>query len=135
MSTNVSDSDKPLCRYEIVDSISAPTYVMCQATGYKNISNSDTSDGPEHCQWQRAMVQGQRLNTTTWEGEDLAEDDRAAQLYPFYTRFHITDDAIHVDLQRVAGLYKPNSKAGYWDVSKNMPNGHEAKMNELHRST
>lgn len=135
MSTDVSDSDKPLCRYEIVDSISAPTYVMCQATGYKNISNSDTSDGPEHCQWQRAMVQGQRLNTTTWEGEDLEEEDRAAQLYPFYTRFHITDDAIHVDLQRVAGLYKPNSKAGYWDVSKNMPNGHEAKMNELHRST
>lgn len=135
MSTNASDSDKPLCRYEIVDSVSAPTYVMCQATGYKNISNSDTSDGPEHCQWQRAMVQGQRLNTTTWEGEDLSEEDRSAQLYPFYTRFHITDDAIHVDLQRVAGLYKPNSKAGYWDVSKNMPNGHEAKMNELHRST
>lgn len=128
-----SDVAKPLCRYEIVDAISAPTYVMCQATGYKNMSNSDTSDGTEHCQWQRALVQGQEIDYTMWEGKDLKEDQRADQLYPFYTRFHVTNNSIQVNLQRVANMYKPNSKAGYWDVNRDMANGHEATQNKLYR--
>lgn len=45
-----SANDKPLCRYEIVNAVSAPTYVMCQATGFKNRSNSDTSAGDTWCQ-------------------------------------------------------------------------------------
>lgn len=128
-----SSSQKPLCRYEIVDAVSAPTYVMCQATGYKNISNSDTSDGQEHCQWQRAMVQGQEINYETWEGVDLADNLRVAQLYPFYTRYHITSDHIDVHMQRVANMYSPSSKANYWNINRDVPNGHEAKMQTLYR--
>ena len=131
-STNTSNVAKPLCRYEIVDSISAPTYVMCQATGYKNLSNSDTSDGSEHCQWQRNMVQGSVLDNNTWEG---VADDAAStpQLYPFYTRFHVTNNSIDVDMQRVANMYTPSSKAGYWDVNRDMPGGHDDKVSKLYR--
>lgn len=128
-STNTSNVDKPLCRYEIVDSISAPTYVMCQATGYKNMSNSDTSDGSAHCQWQRNMVQGSEMNES-YEGDALTAED---QLYPFYTRFHVTSDHIDVNMQRIADMYSPSSKAGYWDVNKHMPNGHDVKMTKLYR--
>lgn len=128
-STNSSNVAKPLCRYEIVDAVSAPTYVMCQATGYKNMSNSDTSDGAEHCQWQRNMVQGS-IMTDSYEGEALTAED---QLYPFYTRFHLTNDAIQVDMHRIADMYSPSSKAGYWDVNKHMPNGHDVKMTKLYR--
>ena len=131
-STLESSNAKPLCRYEIVDSISAPTYVMCQATGYKNKSNSDTSDGEEHCQWQRNMVQGGQVNTSNWD--EPIDIDPKAQCYPFYTRFHVTQDHIDVNMERVAGIYDPTSKACYWDVNRDMPNGHEAKMNELYRS-
>ncbi len=129
-STNSSSVAKPLCRYEIVDSVSAPTYVMCQATGYKNLSNSDTSDGGEHCQWQRNMVQGSVLNAN-WEGDAI--DNPTDQLYPFYTRFHVTADHIDVDMHRVAGMYSPSSKAGYWDVNRDMPEGHDAKVTKLYR--
>lgn len=127
--TNASSNSKPLCRYEIVDSISAPTYVMCQATGYKNISNSDTSDGEEHCQWQRGMVQGGKIQND-YQVKDVTPTE---QLYPFYTRFHVTNNKIYVDMHRVAGMYEPAKGAGYWDVNRDMPNGHEAKMQDLYR--
>lgn len=130
-STLSSSNTKPLCRYEIVDSISAPTYVMCQATGYKNKSNSDTSDGADHCQWQRNMEQGGQIDPNDWE--KTIDIDPKEQCYPFYTRFHVTNDHIDVNMQRVAGIYDPTSKAGYWDINRDMPNGHEAKMSELYR--
>lgn len=128
-STEASENAKPLCRYEIVDNISAPTYVMCQATGYKNMSNSDTSDGPDRCQWQRGMVQGGDIDNS-WKVTDKTPK---AQLYPFYTRFHVTNNNIHVEMDRVAGLYEPSKGAGYWDVNRDMPNGHEAKMSDLYK--
>lgn len=131
--TDNSDSEytqKPLCRYEIVDSISAPTYVMCQATGYKNLSNSDTSDTTARCQWQRALVPG---STIDWEdaNEHIKSTTPTDQLRPFYTRFRVTSDKIYVDMRRVDGLYTPSSKAGYWNANRDMPEGHDAKVTKL----
>lgn len=132
-SVDRGESAKPLCRYEIVDSISAPTYVMCQATGFKNISNSDTSDNDERCQWQRGMVAGGRVsNETTGETKKVTPTE---QLYPFYTRYHVTPTSIEVNMERVANMYEPSSDAGYWNVNRDMPNGHEDKVTKLYRST
>ena len=45
---SVDDSTHALnyARYEVVNSITAPTYVMCQATGYKLVSNKEQPAGP-----------------------------------------------------------------------------------------
>ena len=125
--TTNSGVETALCRYEIVDSVDAPTYVMCQATGFKNLSNSDTSDGEEHCQWNRYLVQGSiiKLENGIYDSEKITPSD---QLYPFYARYSVTENNIHVDMQRVAGLYDPSSKAGFWNINRDVPNGHEAKM-------
>lgn len=129
-SVDDAQNNKPLCRYEIVDAATAPTYVMCQATGFKNLSNSDTSDGTEHCQWQRALVQGSAINSSTNKVDKVTPTD---QLYPFYTRFRVTNSNISVEMHRVAGMYDPSSSAGYWNPNRDMPNGHEAKMSDLYR--
>lgn len=131
-STRESNVEKPLCRYEIVDSISAPTYVMCQATGYKILSNSDTSDKEERCQWQKALIPGSELTSTDGTLKE-SKFEPIEQCYPFYTRYHVTNNSIDVNMYRVAGLYDPSSASGYWNVNRDMPNGHDAKMQDLRR--
>ncbi len=96
-STNTSANGRPLVRAEIVDAVTAPTYVMCQATGFKNLSNSDTSADTDYCQWLRNLV----------------PLGGSAQWYPFYTRFRITPTRIYVSMERVGGLYTPSSKADF----------------------
>ena len=131
-STTDAEHEKPLCRFEIVDNVSAPTYVMCQATGFKNLSNSDTSAGETYCQYLRSLCEGSVIDTSTWTASAINPTD---QLYPFYTRFSVTNNEISVDMRRVKGLYNPSSKAGYWNVNRDIPNGHEAKMNSIYRDT
>lgn len=101
----------PRVRVELVSELRAPSYIMCQATGFKNKSNSDlaaeSADGP--IPWERFYV----------PGENIAE-----QTYPFYTLYTVdgTNREVDVFMYQIRGMYgtpnKDNSKAGYWDTQK-----------------
>lgn len=110
-------------RLELVNSISAPVYVMCQATGYKIKSNSDLM-GAVYNGWLQNYVPG-----TAIPGDDSVEY-AIDQFYPFFTRVNCNadDNTINVSLFRIDGLNCKrkgvvNSKAGYWDVNIIMSEG------------
>lgn len=105
---HINENSAPMCKLEIVDKITAPTYVMSQATGYKIMSNSDTMANVNNGWLKHSVPQG-----------------GVAQCYPFYTVIECsdTDSKINIKLNRVKGLNtdgadKPSSKAGYWDANK-----------------
>lgn len=56
------------------------------------------------------MVEGAQIVSLDADCKETSAED---QCYPFYTRFKVTPSSIHVDLQRVAGMYTPKYKAGY----------------------
>ena len=55
------------------------------------------------------MVQGGKIQND-YQVKDVTPTE---QLYPFYTRFHVTNNKIYVDMHRVAGMYEPAKGAGY----------------------
>ena len=96
----------PTVRIEIVDKITAPSYVMCQATGFKNKSNSDLA-----------------APVIPWEKFFVPNNQLQQQCYPFFTVYKLTDSDISVDMYEIQGMYDPGkledgSKAGYWDLTK-----------------
>ena len=93
----------------MVDYPDAPSYIMCQATGFKNKSNSDlasSAEGGGKIPWEKFYVPG---------------DDVSGQSYPFYTSYSVKDDLTSVDMYYIANMYgtagQDNTKAGYWDLT------------------
>ena len=99
-----TQSGKAKARLEIVNSITAPQYVMCQATGYKNKSNSDLASQSRTIPWERHYIQG--------------ADDPTGQAYPFFTVYEVTDSDVTVSMYKISGFYTASTKAGYWDIVK-----------------
>lgn len=93
----------PKLRLEVVDTITAPSYVMCQATGFKNKSNSDLA--ADIIPWERFFVKG-------------SGDSIKGQCYPFFTLYKLDNSSITVSMYRIGGFYEPSDKAGYWDLTK-----------------
>jgi hypothetical protein len=101
-----SNNQYPRIRIEVVDKITAPSYVMCQATGFKNKSNSDLADP-----------------SIPWEEFYVPENKLQQQSYPFFTVYKVTENNISVDMYQIAGMYDSGTladgaKAGYWDLTK-----------------
>ena len=110
----------PRFRVEIVDQIEAPTYIMCQTSGFKNKSNSDLACNSEDGEipWERFYVKGDAISE---------------QCAPFYTVYFIKtvdedgnpldDPRIEVNMYRVSGMYadsggpKGGSPEGYWSLA------------------
>lgn len=104
--TNLMNQQYPRIRLEVVDKLTAPSYVMCQATGFKNKSNSDLA-APE-IPWEKFFVPNNKLQQ---------------QCYPFFTVYKVTQNSISVDMYEIQGMYSAGSleegaKAGYWDLTK-----------------
>lgn len=111
-------------RIEIVDKVTTPYYIMCQATGFKNKSNSDLASG-----W----VTGKNASDPSkapggpipWEKFYVPTDNISGQSYPFYTLYkfiHEEDrDMIKSYMYRIRNMYveptSEGSKAGYWDLT------------------
>lgn len=109
--TNVNNSKKPICRMEIVDKITAPQYVMCQATGYKNKSNSDLC----------AYFNGNSYNNYWLKDCVPAIDDNPIeQAFPFYNVITLSDTSIDISMYNIAGLYDQSTKAGYWEINRDL---------------
>ena len=103
----------PRIRIEIVDQISAPSYIMCQATGFKNKSNSDLAASTP-IPWERFYVKG---------------DNISEQCYPFYTVYKVETESngkpkYTVKMYQIKGMYeasggaKGGSPEGYWNLAK-----------------
>lgn len=115
---------KSTVRVEIVDKVTAPYYIMCQATGFKNKSNSDLASG-----W----VTGKNASDPTkapggpipWEKFYVPTDNISGQSYPFYTLYRFIPegnrDIIKSYMYRIRNMYveptDEGSKAGYWDLT------------------
>lgn len=121
-STTVFEYNYPKIRLEVVDSITAPSYVMCQATGFKNKSNADLSD--KIIPWERFFVPG---------------NDLPQQCYPYFTVYKVTPTSVSVDMYQIQGMYDPGqpsteigeggAKAGYWDLTKIYTHGNTVEEN------
>ena len=109
-------NNKARCRIEVVDNINAPSYVMCQATGFKNKSNSDLAG--DYIPWERFYVKASNLKE---------------QSYPFYTVYEVTDGEIKSYMYQIRGMYDAGSEkgspAGYWDLAKIYTHGDTVKEN------
>ena len=102
---------KPRVRVEVVNTINAPAYVMCQATGFKNKSNSELADVD-----------------IPWEEHHVPRTDIRGQCYPFYNLYKVNtegnDPKIVSKMYRIKNMYDDGgedtggSPAGYWDLVK-----------------
>ena len=102
-----------MVRYEVVDKITAPTYVMCQATGYKLVSNQEIPcRGSDNIKWLLFY----------FSGNESGEKDTANgyQYYPTYILYNVTDTSINVKSYQVKNIYtNPTSanKGGAFNIN------------------
>lgn len=122
----------PRFRVEIVDQIEAPTYIMCQTSGFKNKSNSDLACNSEDGEipWERFYVKGDAISE---------------QCAPFYTVYFVKtvdedgnpldNPRIEVNMYRVSGMYadsggpKGGSPEGYWSLANIYRHGNTLEEN------
>mgnify|MGYP002515443056 FL=1 len=86
-------------RYEIVDKINAPTYVMSQATGYKLISNKEQPASDIINPW--------LLSYFMSTGQSNAKEN-LKQHYPMYIRYDLSDIDIKVTARQVQNVWNVN---------------------------
>lgn len=102
-------------RYEKVAKINAPTYVMCQATGYKLVSNQEipcrSTDNPI---WLKSYFGGLAKNTT-------ADNANASQYYPTYIHYVLSGTEIKIYSYQVTNIYVGHdiatNKAGSFNIN------------------
>lgn len=104
-------------RYELVEKIDAPTYVMCQATGYKLVSNQEIPcrDGVE---WLKSFFPGSAKYNP--DGTDSGTDNANPQQYrPTYIYYTLNEDSIVVNSYQVTNVYSEptSSKAGSFNIN------------------
>lgn len=94
--TNSSDipNQDNYARYELVDRINAPVYVMSQATGYKLVSNKELpASDTNHISW--------LLNYFPCSGTTGNKN----QFKPMYIRYDLNDSQIKVTAKRITGIW------------------------------
>lgn len=107
-------------RYEKVTKINAPTYVMCQATGYKLVSNQEIpcreEDNPV---WLRSYFGGIAKNNT-------ADNANAGQYYPTYIHYVLSGTQIKVYSYQVTNIFighnLETNKAGSFNINNQSSN-------------
>lgn len=76
------DMVKHLCTFELVEKITAPIYIMCQATGYKHTSNKELPS--PNIPWLRYYFPA---SITINSRDDVTAKVNAGQRYPFYIKY------------------------------------------------
>ena len=111
-----------MARYEVVDKIDAPVYCMCQATGYKLVSNKEVpsrdSDANYKIHWLYKYFPG--IAQTGKKTDDANEN----QYYPTYIIYTLKDTEIYVDARQIHGIYtEPNhttKKGGSFNINNQL---------------
>lgn len=100
--TSASDvQQNNFARYEVVEKISAPTYVMSQATGYKLVSNKEQPSGDEFTiPWLLSY-----FRPTT---NEATPTENVAQHFPMYIRYDLSEDQIVVTAKQIHGIWDTN---------------------------
>ena len=111
------DISNPKIRLEVVDEITAPSYIMCQATGFKNKSNSELA-----------------APGIPWERFYVANNELKKQCKPFFTSYEINSEQIVVNMYSIDNMYESGketsgSSAGYWDLVKIYSPGYTLQEN------
>lgn len=112
-----------MVRYEIVNKITAPTYVMCQATGYKLVSNQEIPcRSSDNIKWLLFYFSG-NVN---------GEKDTANgfQYYPTYILYDVTDTSINIKSYQIKNIYtEPVSanKGGAFNINNQIKNALSAQ--------
>ena len=84
------DMLKHLCTFQLVKEITAPIYLMCQATGYKHTSNKELPS--PNIPWLRYFFPASiTINSKT----DVTAKVNAGQRYPFYIKYFLSKDKIN----------------------------------------
>lgn len=88
-------------RYEVVPQLTAPIYVMSQATGYKLVSNKEQPSGNEFTiPWLLSYFKPKtNANSPT---------ENVAQHYPMYIRYDLTDTQIVITAKQIKGIWDVN---------------------------
>ena len=81
---------KHLCTFQLVEEITAPVYLMCQATGYKHTSNKELP-GP-NIPWLRYFFPA---SITIDSKTDVKSNFIAGQRYPFYIKYFLNKGKIN----------------------------------------
>lgn len=78
------DMVKHLCTFQLVEEITAPIYLMCQATGYKHSSNKELPS--PNIPWLRYFFPA---SITINSRDDVTAKVNAGQRYPFYIKYFL----------------------------------------------
>lgn len=78
------DMLKHLCTFQLVEEITAPIYLMCQATGYKHTSNKELPS--PNIPWLRYFFPA---SITINSRDDVTAKVNAEQRYPFYIKYFL----------------------------------------------
>lgn len=111
----ISDWEK-YARIEVVNKITAPTYVMSQASGYKLVSNKEM---PAYKGFQIPWLMAYFKQA----GETSTElKENAAQHYPMYIRYDITPNDITVTVKQVHNIWNVNldKNSSSWDMNQQL---------------
>lgn len=104
-------------RYEVVDKIDAPIYVMSQATGYKLVSNKEQPSGPQFTiPWLLSYFKAKTNAASPTEN--------VAQHYPMYIRYDLTDTTIKVTAKQVQNVWNVNldNNSKSFDINNQIQN-------------
>lgn len=108
-------------RYEVVSKVSAPTYVTCQATGYKLISNKEQPSGDAYrIPWLLAYFPAATSASSPKEN--------IAQHKPMYIRYDVTDNTIKVTAIQINGIWEVTSDSTKYDFNNQIENLTTDKM-------
>lgn len=113
-SSYVKPSDK-FARYEVVDKINAPIYVMSQASGYKLVSNKEQPSGPEYTiPWLLSYFKAKTNAASPTEN--------VAQHYPMYIKYDCSSDNITVTAKQVENIWDVNldNNSKKFDMNKQL---------------
>lgn len=105
------DMVKHLCTFELVDNITAPIYIMSQATGYKHTSNKELPS--PNTPWLRYFFPASiTINSQT----NVTAKVNAGQRYPFFIKHSITYASstnhykVTSDVKKISGIFNNSGK-------------------------
>lgn len=104
------DMVKHLCTFELVDDITAPIYIMSQATGYKHTSNKELPS--PNTPWLRYFFPA---SITISSQTDITAKVNAGQRYPFFINhvIGITDQEqslVKSHVKKISGVFNNSGK-------------------------
>ena len=110
------DTERHLCKFELVDKITAPIYITNQATGYKHTSNKELPS--ERVPWDYYFFPCTSVIT---DKTTVADTVNPGQRYPFYTIYEISNGEITCTTKKINNLFTANGK-----YNVNIPSSSEA---------